>query len=263
MSKPIVVGVDGQPDSKAALDWAIAEAAERGTRLMLVHVGGHAWTTAPSGGVGLLERTVVDNAVATVRAVNQDIRISSVIAPGSPGDVLTSWASEASMIVLGHRGLGAVGSIVHGSVGAAVAGQAQCPVVVVGTPPGPRAPVVVGIDGSTSAAAVDFAFDFAARHATWVRAVHTWQRGSGELVPQRVKHHELLYSGVAAARERHPGIPVQHVRILGHAAEILAEESMNAQLLVVGTRGRKALFGSVSRSLLRTANCPLAVVPPE
>src|SRR5262249_15633469 len=140
---------------------------------------------------------VVDQAVAVVRAMNRDISVSSLVVPGNPADVLTSWSTDASMLVLGSRGQGAVGTAIHGSVGSSVAARAQCPVVVVRVAPPKRAAVVVGVDGSpASKAALEFAFDHAARHATWVRAVHTWHRsalhGAGDLQTQRAAHQKVL-----------------------------------------------------------------------
>jgi nucleotide-binding universal stress UspA family protein len=50
----------------------------------------------------------------------------------------------------------------------------------------------------------------------------------------------------------------------GHPAKILIEHSRNADLLVVGARGRGSvagwLLGSVSQEVLRNSSCPVAVV---
>jgi nucleotide-binding universal stress UspA family protein len=275
MSKAIVVGVDGQPQSAAALDWAITEAVRRCSPLMVLHAG-QAWSQPATSSRSLLEQThgqqLTAEAVAVVHAMNRDIRVSSIIVPGDPSDVLASWASDASMIVLGNRGRGPVTAAVRGSVSATVAAHAHCPVIVIGTPAGQRAPVVVGVDGSpASTDAIEFAFDYAARQGTWVRAVHTWHLsalpGTGDLATQRTAHLRVVTDALTGARDRYPHVPVRVTRPIGRATEILADESIAAQLLVVGTHGHgprsSLLLGSVSQTLLHTANCPLAVIPPE
>ncbi len=60
--------------------------------------------------------------------------------------------------------------------------------------------------------------------------------------------------------------PVRPVRLIGDPARELAQLSRGLDLLVVGTRGgsflRRALTGSVSRSLIAATRCPLLIVPP-
>jgi nucleotide-binding universal stress UspA family protein len=78
MSKAIVVGVDGQPQSAAALDWAITEAVRRCSPLMVLHAG-QAWSQPATSSRSLLERThgqqITAEAVAVVHAMNRDIRL--------------------------------------------------------------------------------------------------------------------------------------------------------------------------------------------
>jgi nucleotide-binding universal stress UspA family protein len=275
MSKPIVVGVNEHQDSEAALHWAIAEAVHQGLPLLVLNVG-DMWAQPAVSSGSLMERTrgqqVEAQSVAVVWAMNRDVQVSSVVVSGDPADVLASWSTEASMIVLGTRGRGPMTAAVRGSVSATVAARATCPVIVVPTSAGLRAPVVVGVDGSPlSRAAIEFALDYASRHRTWVRAVHTWRRsvlpGAGDLPAQRAAHDRVVVAALMPARVRYPHVTVRVIRTIGHADKVLADESMAAQLVVVGTRGHGAgsglLLGSVSQSLLRTAICPVAVIAPK
>jgi nucleotide-binding universal stress UspA family protein len=132
--------------------------------------------------------------------------------------------------------------------------------------------VVVGVDGSpVTTTAIEFAFDQASRHKTSVRAVHAWHRsplpGGGDITEERARHFKIVSDALTAARDRYPLVPVYISRPIGRAETILSEQSMTAQLLVVGTRGHSPmtglLLGSVSQALLRTASCPLAVIPTE
>nr|WP_042190964.1 universal stress protein [Kibdelosporangium sp. MJ126-NF4]CEL19745.1 Universal stress protein family [Kibdelosporangium sp. MJ126-NF4]CTQ96970.1 Universal stress protein family [Kibdelosporangium sp. MJ126-NF4] len=275
MSKPIVVGIDGGPGNDIALHWAIAEAAQRSVPLMVLHAD-EEWSTSVVRTGSVLEATsksarkLVDDAVAVVQAMNRDIHVSSVISPNHPADALISWATDASMLVLGNRGRSALSAAVRGSVGASVVAQARCPVIIARTMPPRSAPVVVGVDGSpASKAAVAFAFGYAAQHMSGVRAVHVWHRsvlpGAGDLPAQRRAHLRVVTETLADAQQRHPNVPAWTVSTIGNAHEFLAEESMRAQLVVVGTHGRGArsgmLLGSVSQALLRNASSPLAVIP--
>ncbi|MCE7004650.1 universal stress protein [Kibdelosporangium philippinense] len=272
MSKPIVVGVDGQPGSDIALGWAIAEAARRARRLMLLHVG-EVWSPPFVGDGSLMAairtrgQQVIEKALTVVHATNRNVQVSSLVLPGDPPDVLISWSSEASMLVLGDSVRASLATVPR-----TVAARSRCPLIVVRTQWSDQLPVVVGVDGSpVTRAAIEFAFDHAAQHRTWVRAVHAWHRsvlpGDRGIVEERAAHFAVVADALEQSRQRYPLVPVHISRPIGHAAEVLSEQSTAAQLLVVGTRGHSGvaglLLGSVSQALLRTAGCPLAVIPAE
>lgn len=279
MGKPIVVGIDNIPGGRDALDWAIAESRSTSLPLMLLHadVPAHSRSRASviAGGAPRDDdqthaRQVAADAVQYVVTQNSDVGISSVVFPGDAADVLLRWSTDASLIVLGNRGGKIMSEAMQGTVSGAVSAQSQCPVVVVRVPAPKRAPVVVGVDGSPrSEAAIMFAFDYATRHGTWVRPVHTWHRsswnGSGTIASQRTAHQQIVAEAVASAQAKYPEPLVRPSCPIGPASKLLTEESMEAQLIVVGTRGHGfgsgLPLGSVSQSLLRHAQCPVAVIP--
>ena len=63
------------------------------------------------------------------------------------------------------------------------------------------------------------------------------------------------------------GVGVEGLLLEGRPASLLQEQSTDLDLLVTGSRGygpsRAALFGSVSRALVRNASCPVVVMPPD
>jgi nucleotide-binding universal stress UspA family protein len=67
--------------------------------------------------------------------------------------------------------------------------------------------------------------------------------------------------------ERYPDLQVRRVVAPDRPSRMLLDHAEDAQLLVVGSRGRGAfrgmLLGSTSRALLHHATCPLAVVRSE
>src|SRR5690606_42122088 len=106
-------------------------------------------------------------------------------------------------------------------------------------------------------------------------AVHAWY---GDLPVWAEERLRLIYDAgdvtatltsqlsgwVAEARARHPEVRAREEVRYGRAAKTLLELSREAQLVVVGARGRGGfaglLLGSVSQALLHHAECPVAVV---
>jgi nucleotide-binding universal stress UspA family protein len=286
-TRPVVVGVDGSDGARRALAWAAAEAVRRRVALRLVTAYawapyGHAGTGAGSHRAEELERggrQVLDDAVEATRGSAPDLEITANLVVGSPVRVLAEEARQAQLLVLGSRGLGGVSGLLLGSVAVGSAVQASCPVVVVrsaerGDPAG--RPVVVGVDGSpTSEAAVAFAFEAAAVRGVSLVALHTWADveyypGLAPLVDWSLiagEEEALLAGRLAGWSAKYPEVEVRRVVQRDGAANALVELSKDAQLVVVGSRGRGnltgLLLGSVSHAVLHGSHCPVAVVRPD
>src|SRR5689334_11297022 len=121
----VVVGVDGSPASRAALEQAWMRAARSGARLDVVSVlpAQHAWSRpAPDvqrrdealADTELRARSLVEEVVAEGLAGAVAVRVRAVA--GSPAAVLVAAAEAAAVLVVGSRGRGAVRSSVLGSV---------------------------------------------------------------------------------------------------------------------------------------------------
>jgi nucleotide-binding universal stress UspA family protein len=150
----VVVGVDGSPGSRAALEYAMAEAARRGAQLRVVAVVTmpEFWATSYGTYVPPLPGDIVENVrqeaqrfvdeVAAGRAdVAGGIPISVGVRSGRAGEVLVDAAEGADLLVVGHRGRGAVSSVLLGSVGLHCLLHAGCPVTVVPQPRSAGAPL--------------------------------------------------------------------------------------------------------------------------
>src|SRR5918999_1088570 len=147
----VVVGVDDSEAGLRAVEWAAAEAERRGRPLQILHAA---------------ER-VLAAALDRARAVAPGIEVTTDMPDGDPFTVLLRRSHEAGLLVVGSRGLGEVGGLLLSSVGARLAIEAVCPVVVVRGSTTPRGPVVVGIaDHDDTEALIAFAFAHAARTAT-------------------------------------------------------------------------------------------------
>lgn len=142
---PVVVGVDGSPAGRAALDVAADLAATLGARL----VGTRVWSdvVAASDGTAhrrteewpVLEaeaRDLLDVELARVTAARPGIEVQRDVDEDSPLRALLDRADTARMIVVGHRRLPASGpggtGMLLGSTSRGLVEFAGCPVVVVG-----------------------------------------------------------------------------------------------------------------------------------
>lgn len=160
--RTVVVGVDGSSNSLAALRHAAVAAALRGAELVAVQAferldtgfEGTRTATAPEPGemtIGIetrLRRRVVE-VLAEVGGAARRVPYDVMGIVGPPGEVLVDRARGADLLVVGHRGRGAVASAVLGSVGLHCVLHATCPVTVVPAPPAAdRAePVAVAAEG--------------------------------------------------------------------------------------------------------------------
>ncbi len=208
------------------------------------------------------------------------------VLPGDPVDVLTSVADRARLVVVGHSPRGGPARIFLGSTVERIICSCPRPVVVVPSgcdlDEGRRAggPVVVGFDGSAvSARALRFAFGIAARQNVEVIAVHAFSGISAMVAiaagPVETHARAVLHDAAdvvvgtvwAECLERYPSVVDRLVNAAGSPVDALLAASRKASLLVVGGHGsglvRRVFSGSVSRRLIDSAPCPVAVIPRE
>ncbi|MFZ2172989.1 MAG: universal stress protein [Rhodococcus sp. (in: high G+C Gram-positive bacteria)] len=288
--RPIVVGIDGSPSSLQAVAWAAREAVLRHAPLSVVT------TTFMPGVYGVpigvpasffeeeelegKKRLTRAEEVAAEVAAGRTLDIDSALTTGTPAGMLLERAESALMVVVGANGRGVLARGFLGSVSAAVATHAQCPVAVIrGLPELDinelTGPVVVGVDGSKhSEPAISMAFEEAALRQTELVAVHAWSdvdvhvsfEGDRDTEWAKLVASEtaLLSESLAGRVEQYPDVQVRSVVVMDQPARNLREHAEEAQLLIVGSRGRggfaSMLLGSTSRALMHSVNCPLLIV---
>jgi nucleotide-binding universal stress UspA family protein len=289
--RPVVVGVDGSPQASRALDWAATEAGLRGAPLVVLWAYSPDYPAVralgqpgppppqPKDALHTVAQEGCSRAVEQVRRTHPTLAVTDRCVARDAGAALVDESSTADLVVMGARGLGTLRGVLLGSVSSYVTTRSHCPVVVVREAPGvgagePR--VVVGVDGlEDSAAALRFAFDAAARHGASLTVVHTWDLDVDTAAASMTwsvdwqqageQEQAVVAEAVAGYAAEFPTVDVRRHVVHGHPVAELARESEGADLLVLGTRGRgpvKGLvLGSVSRSLLHEAHCPVAVVP--
>lgn len=258
--KPVVVGVDGSSAGAAALDLAAQEAARRPAPLAVVHVTGR---LAGRGG----EDPVLAAAVAKVRSRHPALPVAAELVPGEPAQVLARRSRDACLLVVGHRGRCGYDGVHVGSVAMRVASLAEVPVIVhrpadLSTAgPGSR-PVLVGVASRGYDSVLRFAFLEASLHGAPLLVIPA----AGADRPDGGAPGPGLAEALARWSDKYPEVAVRlDVRPGLDIAVVLTAASRTAQLVVVGLSGAgratRMLTGSVTRTLVHRAGCPVAVVP--
>ena len=143
--KRIVVGVDGSPASRKALEWAGDEAVRHGSELVALT----AWLStlppplAPSGTFSVQGATSTREAtreaaeemlmgvIRDVLGESPPVLVRPRVREGNASKLLIDLSGEADLIVVGSRGHGGFADLLLGSVSQNVVAHAKCTVVVV------------------------------------------------------------------------------------------------------------------------------------
>lgn len=301
---PVVVGLDGSAAAAKALQWAAREAAGRGVPLRVVSVsdpygrleeplseaefvavlrGAQAQTGQPPREDAEANALLVDARAVALRLGAPDVQVEGRV--GGVVESLLDAAAGARMLVIGMTGVGERAGVAVGSTAKALASHAECPVVIV--PLGyvldaalPVAgPVVVGVDGSpTSDGALAAGFAAAAWRRAPLVAVHAWRDiavpatltaeagapGDAAAGVARAAEDGALRERLARWRDRYPAVQVTALVEMDRPVRALARLGADAQLVVVGSRGRGGftgmLLGSTSSALMHTLDTPLMIV---
>jgi nucleotide-binding universal stress UspA family protein len=165
-----------------------------------------------------------------------------------------------------------------GSVAAAVATHAYCPVVIVrgdeGVVPGPERPIVVGVDGSAAShAALDFAAARAHERSAPLVVVCAWNvllqdawvgvdsrvmiDRDDLLRTERTAAQRILDEAEQRVRTQYHDLAVTASLVEAAPAAALLSAGADAGLIVVGA---SLLLGSVSHAVVHASTRPVAIV---
>jgi nucleotide-binding universal stress UspA family protein len=133
----IVVGVDGSPLARSALEFAIEEARLRKASLQVTY----AYTVMGSPVTGSTGHDYYEQVESEARTFMQGLATSApstdgvevewLAVPGNPSEVLIEASKEAVLLVVGSRGVGGFLGLVLGSVSTQCVQHSHCPVLVV------------------------------------------------------------------------------------------------------------------------------------
>jgi nucleotide-binding universal stress UspA family protein len=282
----IVVGIDDSPAARLAVQWAARNAELRKVPLTLVHaispeVSTMLRTPLPAGLMRWQQdhgRRLVDEALKVVEEASQrggPAGVHSEIFSSAAVPTLVDLSKDAELVVTGAQGSGRWPGRLIGSVSSGLLRHAHCPVAIIhdqdpAIPYPSQAPVLVGIDGSpASELATAIAFDEASRRHVGVIALHAWSDLDVSEWPgidwpaTQSMAEEVLAERLAGWQEQYPDVQVSRTVMQAQPARQLVERSDEAQLVVVGSRGRGGfagmLVGSVGETVAQMARVPVIV----
>jgi nucleotide-binding universal stress UspA family protein len=120
----IGVGYDGSPESEHALEVARQLASELGAKVSAFEA-----VTRPYGGRGA--REAIDQLVAKARErIGALGDIEPHAAYGDAAEELVLYGASVDLLIVGSRGYGPIGRLVHGSTSQRLARTARCPLLV-------------------------------------------------------------------------------------------------------------------------------------
>jgi nucleotide-binding universal stress UspA family protein len=304
MLRRVLVAVDGSPTADAALLQALELQRGFGSDLILCTVvdkdSAIAAASAADGAflgfdAVLAHYNEAASALlsqAALRASATGARVTTTLLEGRPANTIAEYAAECGVdaIVLGTRGKRGFERMFLGSTAEGVLRLTSVPTFVVHVPHetsvGDAAPppartlarILVALDDSDSSdAAVAFACDLAATAGSTLVFAHAVDGGdlfaraesfgynpAPLFVEMRASAAELLAARAQAAKAR--GLAVETLVVEGGAAEAIVDAAAvhDADLIVVGTHGRRGLqrlvMGSVAEHIVRRSAVPVAVL---
>lgn len=290
MTRRIIVGVDGSAPSIQALRWAAYEARRRNADIFAISCYSIPVYGSPEGAVyptpddidmfksGAV--AVVNHAAEIVKEIDPKINVEAFTAMSPAAVAISEAARPGDEIVVGATGHTGLVDGLLGSVALSVVHRSHVPVIVVPANPAvdvgaSMKKIVVGVDGSPSSLqALEWAYNEALVADGELTAVHGWiypydgprtSVNAPRTQMQLDAMEELKTSLESLGARLTGGVVHVHARLVEQSpAEALLAESKDADLIVVGSRGRgafrAALLGSVSRTVVQHAASPVAVI---
>ena len=277
--KTILVGFDGSDESRDALHLAKGLAELEGAKLDVASVFLY-HPLAPRAAVDPdQEAKYFEWAFSEARSElpgtpisPRQVRLSDI----SPARALNNLAEEegVDLIVVGSTHRGQLGRILPGSVGERLLHGAPCAVAVAprGYARGEHFGLgLIGVAYDWTPES-ELALEEAARLARGldctlqlITVVSTVSPEGLERELDREGLRKTLHAATSRLKQVNPDLAVEEALEEGDPAAVLARHGVELDLLVIGSRGygpaRRTLLGSVSCEVMRTAPCPVIVVP--
>jgi nucleotide-binding universal stress UspA family protein len=282
MFDTIIVGVDGREGGRDAL--ALAGLFQRKFDSALVAVAAYPYDPFPSRASSRAFDTIV--ARDATLWVHDEVRAAGVharaiaVPEGSPARALhhVAESEHADLIVVGSDHRGPVGRVLAGDVTSGALYGAPCPVAVAPHGLASRNPLLrkvgVGYDGTPEAMqALELARAVSEATGAMLELVCVvpppvplgpWVVEVTSMNDAERSEHERVEALAAETLRELGDLATAHV-VEGRPDVELASQSSEFDVLVVGSRGygplKRLMLGSTSSKLVRSAACPVIVVP--
>lgn len=290
---PVVVGLDPTWRAVSALDWAAAEAALRGTGLVVAHAVAPAAVDAARDA-----EVVLDRARRRLAALGFDLDVQTVCRRADPVELLTAMSQAASLVVVGGPEAAGRDAVVD-TTAVRLAATTAAPLAVVRGDHGRDLPADWPVLAALAEPAggdpvLRVAFEAADREHRPLVAVHAWHGAAGELRRvllrdrrsvdvERASLGAAMHAALATWSTEHPAVVTRADVALDGADRAVLERSAHAALLVLGIRRLRAArrldrLPVVAPLLARTgpmlgispleevavwrSRCPVVLVPP-
>jgi nucleotide-binding universal stress UspA family protein len=288
--RTIIAGLALDGRDRPALDRAILLSAQHGARLILVHVieSGVIPDAAASGGIdpenvtAMLRREAADRLDAILAEASVGIHSDRIVVEGTPFEILLDLSHDrkADLVVIGPGMPRNLREKVLGSTADRIVRSTSVPVLVVRLErAAPYRRVVVAADlsppslsASKEARAVAPEASIEHIHAVemplaFEQALLRAGTSGAEIAAYRRTRLNVARDRLRAAFAAKDSSGRQRLRIVrGDARDIMVRQATNGRtdLVALGTHGRgavaQALLGSVTRHVLRSAECDVLVV---
>lgn len=286
----VVVGTDGSDHAARAIAWAAGYAERHGAGLTIVRVAPRLPVPKRLGVYHMLAkgtdylkavettlRSGLDAATERARSEHPDLDLRAEMIEGDAADLLGRMTEQARCLALGATGASRLRGALLGGTATAVLHHASGPIVVIPEVDGrPAGPVVAGLDDSdASADVVRVATEEALNSERSLKVVYAWDidpaLGGAAIEVMLQDESQIIAEGHRMLQQLTADVPpqvhIEHIVEMGRAGSVLAAASRRASLVVVGSHGHGGLtgllLGSVSRSVVLHAACPVMVVRPR
>lgn len=250
----ITVAVDGTDAGLRAVRWATDEATVRNGTLTIVHAAPYA-----AGSTGSLREhatRILGRAFTVARRRAPGLDVHTSLLEDAPLTALVEASRQTDLLVVGIAIGQHVEDALIGSLAIDLAGRVHAPLAVVHRSGTATGPVVAAVgEPEEDASVIAQAYFAAARYGSALEIVH-----SARSALDAAQSRDTLDRMLRHCAQEIPGVPTALHIVRERPLEAIVERSSTARLLVVGPGdGHWHLLGSVGRTALRLAACPVLV----